>query len=277
MNRIIFIIALVIAILFSANTQAETLVFGVVPQQSAKKLAETWVPVLNKLSEETGKKIVFATAKDIPTFEKRLAEKKYDIAYMNPYHYVVYAEQAGYRALAKQRDKRIQGIIVVHKDNPVQSLQDLHTKTIAFPSPAAFAASIIPQAVMHERGIEITPRYVSSHDSVYLNVVRQFMFAGGGVMRTLKAAPRDVTENLRVLWRSEKYTPHAIATAQAVPDETRKLVLDALLALNDSPENKPLLDAIAFSGFESAKNEDWDDVRGLDINVVLPKILTKAQ
>ena len=69
--------------------------FGVVPQQSATKLAKQWVPLLNYLSEKTGHTIHFATAKDIPTFEQRCANGEYDLAYMNPYHYVVFHESPG--------------------------------------------------------------------------------------------------------------------------------------------------------------------------------------
>ena len=271
MKRFIFLATFSLALFLTKAVSADTLVFGIVPQQSAKKLAETWSPLLRELSKITGKKIVFATAKDIPTFEKRLANQEYDLAYMNPYHYVTYSKHVGYNALAKQRDKKIQGIIVVHKNNPAQSLQDLHGKTLAFPAPASFAATIIPQASMKKLGIETTPRYVSSHDSVYLNVSREFMFAGGGVVRTLNAVPETTRQNLRILWRSDKFTPHAIASSGKINKETRQLVLDALLQLNDKPEYEPLLKAISFKGFEDASDKDWNDVRDLNIQVVLPE------
>lgn len=270
MYRVILFITLILSTLILNHSKAETLVFGIVPQQSAQTLAKTWAPVMDELSIMIGKRIVFSTAKDIPTFEQRLADQAYDIAYMNPYHYVVYSETSGYRALAKQSDKRIQGIVVVRKDSPFTSLQDLDGMTLAFPAPAAFAASIIPQAMMNELGINFTPKYVSSHDSVYLNVFREFIIAGGGVMRTLNSTPAEVGDNLRVLWRSKKYTPHAIATKETMLEETRTSLLDALLALNEKPKYQELLKGIGFNGFESATNEDWDDVRSLKITTSLP-------
>ncbi|MEO0444096.1 MAG: PhnD/SsuA/transferrin family substrate-binding protein, partial [Pseudomonadota bacterium] len=56
--------------------------FGIVPQQSAKKLAQAWTPVLQYLSTKTGIKLQFKTAKNIPEFEKRLADGDYDFSYM---------------------------------------------------------------------------------------------------------------------------------------------------------------------------------------------------
>ena len=74
--------------LFASFGACNTLTLGIVPQQSAKKLAETWQPLINYISEHADIDVVFKTAKDIPTFEQRLAEGEYDIAYMNPFHFL---------------------------------------------------------------------------------------------------------------------------------------------------------------------------------------------
>ena len=58
--------------------------FGIVPQQAASKLARLWSPILKRISAKSGYKVVFKTAKNIPTFEKVLAEGGYDLSYMNP-------------------------------------------------------------------------------------------------------------------------------------------------------------------------------------------------
>ena len=72
------------------------------PQQSATKLARTWVPLLRLIQERSGMALRFATAPDIPTFEQRLAAGEYDLAYMNPYHYTVFHESPGFFALPER-------------------------------------------------------------------------------------------------------------------------------------------------------------------------------
>lgn len=258
----------VFSVVLSSVSIADPLVFGIVPQQSAKKLAETWSPILAELSKRTGFQVIFSTAKDIPTFERRLAVGKYDIAYMNPYHFVVYHESSSYQALARQKNKRIQGILVTRKGSDHTTLSDLNNQTLAFPAPAAFAATIIPQAILREEQVNTQSKYVSSHDSVYLNVARGFMPAGGGVMRTLQAAPAEVQSQLSILWKSEKYTSHAIATKIDLPEEKREIILAALLSMNDDEGVSDLLEAINFAGFEKANNSDWDDVRNLGIQIL---------
>ena len=67
----LFLVALVT--LISYQVQAQTLRFGIVPQQSATVLATNWTPIMRYLSEATGDNIEFATAPDIPSFEKRIS------------------------------------------------------------------------------------------------------------------------------------------------------------------------------------------------------------
>ncbi|BFM48413.1 phosphate/phosphite/phosphonate ABC transporter substrate-binding protein [Marinomonas sp. THO17] len=259
---------LLAVVLLPSLSLAQTLTFGVVPQQSAKTLAARWSPVLNYISENTGITIQFATAKNIPEFEKRLLAGEYDLAYMNPYHYVVFHQKPGYQAIAKQKDKQIRGIVVVRKDSDIDSLEDLQNTRLAFPSPAAFAASILPRAQMAQENIVFTPSYVSSHDSVYLNVSRGFFPAGGGVIRTFNNTSPEVREQLKVLWQTKPYTSHAIAAHPRVAQEQQRKIVQAMLQMNDEAEAMSLLKALNFNGLEAASNDRWDDIRDLDIKLL---------
>ncbi|MBU2978273.1 phosphate/phosphite/phosphonate ABC transporter substrate-binding protein [Alteromonas sp. C1M14] len=254
---------------FGTPVVSETYTVGIVPQQSPKKLAQAWQPLINYLSTITGHEWRFETAKDIPAFEKALANGEYDLAYMNPYHLVVFSEAAGYRAIARQKEKYIQGIIVVNKTSNVNTLADLNGADIAFPAPAAFAASIIPQAKLRQEGIQFNPVYVHSHDSVYLNVHRAFFVAGGGIYRTLNVAPKAVNKDLNVLWESPPFTPHALAVHPKLKPALATKLQNALLQLARTDSvGKEILTGLKMKGFVLAKNEDWNDVRALNINLL---------
>jgi len=246
-----------------ANNDQLQLTFGIVPQQSAKTLAAKWGPVLHRWSEESGIQLKFITAKNIPTFEQRLLGGKYDLAYMNPYHYVVYHQESGYRAMAKEKDKLLQGIIVVHKDSDINDLEDLQNVDMAFPAPASFAATIIPLAHLAKRHIRITTTFVYSHDSVYLNVAKGFFKAGGGVMRTLENRPKEVQDELRVVWKSDGFTPHAIASHPRVTKATREKLLSALERLQNDETFVKLLQTLNLNPFVRAESNEWDNIKKL--------------
>ncbi|STO98513.1 Phosphate-import protein phnD precursor [Grimontia hollisae] len=250
------------------DESGQPLVFGIVPQQSSAKLIRDWSPVMKAISTLSGLKIRFATAPNIPEFEKRLSEGKYDIAYMNPYHFTVFNQTPGYKAVAHAKDKRIKGILVVRKGSPVKTLEDLAGKDLAFPAPAAFAATLLTQAALKSNGVHFNPKYVGSHDSAYLGVADGLYEAGGGIIRTLGAAPPNAKDNLRVLYTTEGFTPHAIATHPNVTEDERRRLQEALVALSDTPEKQQVLKALNIKGFQSATDEDWDDVRALSISVI---------
>ena len=241
--------------------------FGIVPQQSASTLARTWSPVLLYLEGQTGYKFVFRTATDIPTFEQRLADGEYDIAYMNPYHYTVFSRSPGYKALAKARDKKIKGVIVVRKDSSISSLMELQGKTLAFPAPAAFAATVLPQAHLNQNNIPFTPKYVSSHDSVYRAVASGIYPAGGGVMRTLQSVDPAVREYLKVLWTTPGYTSHAIAAHPRVPADLVNKITNALVKIGKTEETTSIVETLKVKGFEKAEDSTWNDVRALNITI----------
>jgi phosphonate transport system substrate-binding protein len=255
-------------LLWSDAAWAERLIFGVVPQQSAAELAKGWAPLLAALSARCGDELVFETATDIPTFERRLAAGEYDLAYMNPYHYVVFHQAVGYEALAKGKGAKLQGILVTRKDGPIQMLEQLQGQRVAFPAPAAFAATILPLASLKEKRIDAEPVFVGSHDSVYLGVARGFFPAGGGIRRTFEGMSPEIRDALRVFWTTPEYTSHAIAAHQRVPVALRARIQEALVAADSSPEGRELLAKAHFKGFEAGQDADWNDIRVLGVTVL---------
>ncbi|MDH3377079.1 MAG: phosphate/phosphite/phosphonate ABC transporter substrate-binding protein [Gammaproteobacteria bacterium] len=266
-----FLFALAASAADSVNdTQESAFSFALVPQQAASKLLQSWGPVLSYLNIHTGHHFAFRTAPDIPTFENRLRSEDYDFAYMNPYHFTIFNQgDTGYQAVAKARDKLIRGVIVVRKDSPIQALGELDGLTLAFPAPAAFAASVLPRANLNARNIEFEAKYVSSHDSVYRAVAKGLYPAGGGVVRTLNATEPTIREQLRVLWMTQGYTPHAIAAHPRVPADIVAAVREALAMMSDDEAGRAALKRLKVKGFEAAANADWDDVRQLNITTVV--------
>ena len=249
--------------------------FGIVPQQSAAKLARLWTPMLEDLSATTGYRIEFRTAPNIPEFERRVAKGEYDIAYMNPYHYTTFNQQPGYRAFARAKDKRLEGVVVVRADSDYQELKDLAGQTLAFPSPAAFAASIVTRATLQNRAIPFEPRYVASHDSVYRSVALGLYPAGGGVMRTFNNAEDDIRSQLRILWISPGYTPHAFAAHPSLDSGVVERIQSAMIGLEGSETGRALLESLKLMGIEPADDAEWDDIRAMNLHL-LDSLLSSA-
>lgn len=258
-----FLAALLLA--FSALTAAQEIRFGIVPQQSATELAKNWIPVMQEVAARTGLGVSFHTAPDISTFEDRVAAGEYDLVYMNPYHYTVFSKTTGYRAFAKEQDRRLVGIIVVPKNSTAKTITDLTGKSVIFPSPAAFAASILPRAEFDRLGVKIKSQYVLSHDSVYKGVAQGLFDAGGGIKRTFEALDPQISDKLRVLTTTPSYVPHAFAAHPRVSPKTIAKISEVMLGLGKDEQSRKLLEPLSMKGFVAANDKEWDEIRKLNI------------
>jgi phosphonate transport system substrate-binding protein len=235
--------------------------FAIVPQQSATVLATSWGPVIKQIASGSEIDLKFVTTKDIPTFEACLAKGTYDFAYMNPYHYVTFNAKSGYNAFAREKDISLTGLLVAHRSGNIRTLADLQQATIAFPSPAAFAATIIPRAELDRAGINYSASYVKSHDSVYLAVQNGLFPAGGGVRRTFENMPADVRDDLTIIFETEDYPAHAFAAHPSVSQRLIARIAAAMAALRD----QEMLEPLGIKGFADAKDAEWDSIRALQI------------
>ena len=169
------------------------------PQFTALEIHKTWTPLLDKLSQATKLKFELKVAPSIPAFEQAIFKGEADFAFMNPYHEVVAKHKQGYIPLIRDATP-LEGILLVKKDDPIQSLAELNGKEVAFPAPNAFAASLYIRAILAQQGINISPRYVKTHSNVYRSILVGDTIAGGGVNNTLQRETEEIKQQLRVLY-----------------------------------------------------------------------------
>ena len=97
------------------------------------------------------------------------------------------------------------------------------------------------RATLVKHGMSIEPLYVKTHSNVYRSVVRSDVAAGGGINATLMAESTELKSELRILFETKRYTSHPFSANSRVPEQVRKSVQDALLAIDQSPEGSELL------------------------------------
>jgi phosphonate transport system substrate-binding protein len=238
--------------------------FGVVPQHTPLELASTWIPVTEMLSQALKRKVVFETAPSIQEFEKRLASGAYAFAYVNPFHYVVFHSKPGYEVLAMESDKKLEGIVVAKAGSSISKVEQLKGKKVAFPSPNAFAASVLIQKALNDQlKLEVEPVYVNSHDSVFQNVAAGLFVAGGGVEKTFSELPSETKNQLQVIYRTAKFNPHPIIYLNSLPPQLVQDALKVFLDMAKDPRGKTVLATLKSKGWKTAADKDYDEVRAL--------------
>lgn len=215
------------------------------PQTSAVTLVDTWTPFLTRLSNEIGATITLKVYPSRQTFEGDLLSGAPDFAFMNPYYAVLAKKRAGYIALVRGNSEALKGIIVVRRDSPIHTVQELEGATIAFPDPNAMAASLYPRAIlMGELGLSFNAQYVGVHENVYRSVYLHQVDAGGGVNSTLAREPEELRSQLKVLWQTPDLSPHPLIAHPRVPQAIRDKVSTAIIRMAADNQGRTLLKQI---------------------------------
>ncbi len=253
---------IVLALAFStplANpAENDTYSFGVVPQFEQRKLFRIWRPILDELEHRTKLSLKLVGSPKIPVFEQKYLEGTYDFAYLNPYHLLMAHDAQGYMPLIRDGGRMLKGILVVAKESPIQSVRELSGKEVAFPSPNALGASLLMRTELAKlHSVEVIPRYVQTHSSVYLHVALGLTEAGGGVASTLNAQKPDIRQKLRVLYETRTMNPHPISVHPRVPEADREKIRQALLEMAKTETGAALLAKIPISRAMTASLEDY--------------------
>ena len=218
--------------------------FDVVPQLTAAKIYTTWSPLLQRVGQDAKLCFELRVSATIPEFEQKLLKGEPEFVFLNPYHAVLAHQKKKYQPLLADSEDLLTGILVVRADSPIKHLEELKGKSITFPAPNAFAASLLIRAEMAKKKIDITPVFVKTHSNVYRSVIGKDVIAGGGVNNTLDNEASEVRQQLRVLYETSAYTPHPVATHPSVPASVRERFLTAMLKLTQDEEGRKLLDGI---------------------------------
>ena len=237
---------------------ADNYIVGVVPQFATQIISSTWEPLLEELAAKTGDTFELVIETDITQFEVAFERGDYDIAYMNPWHAVIAFETQGYVPIVKDGANSLKGILIVKADSEISEVSQLDNAEIAFPSPNALSASLLMRtelATLH--GLTVTPLYVRTHPSVYLNVALGKSLAGGGVLRTLRAQPQSLQDQVKIIYETREVSPHPIVAHRSISAEARLKIANALLDIAAEPEGAALFAGIHMQQPTSAKLEEY--------------------
>lgn len=240
---------LLLAVSHSALAQPAvqpSLTLGVVPQFPAVETQRRWLPVTESIGRACSVQIRLEISTDIPEFEGKFLDGKFELTYVNPYHAVMAHKAQGYVPLVRDGEKPLKGVLVVQKDSPIKRLSELSGSTIAFPAPNAFGASLYMLALLErEHQVRFTPDYVKTHGNAYRHVVKGEAAAAGGVMATFNAERPEIREQLRVLYETPGAAPHPLMAHPRLDTPIRRCITEHLTQA--SPTMSTLMAAIQMS------------------------------
>lgn len=253
----------------TANTSTPEYIFGVHPQRNPKKLRAVFGPLVNYLNSHVqGAHFVFEASRNFSAFDQKLAERQFDFTLPNPYG-TVKAIDSGYQVFGQMGNENdLRGLIIVRRDSNIKTVADLKGKSLSFPAPTAFGATLLPKYFLYSQGLsvnkDIKSLYVGSMESSLMNIYQGNVAAGTAYPPAwrdfIKSQPQAAAD-LKVMWETEPMPDNSLMARDDMPTALVERVAQALFNMHHTAEGRAVLARMDLSQFKAAENSDYQSVR----------------
>lgn len=247
---------------------ATVMIFGVHPLHNPHRLFQVYQPLIDYLNRNLqGVRLRLEASRDYAEFEKKLAGRYFQFALPNPYQTVT-SRRYGYRVFGKMADDaNFRGIFIVRKDSGITRPEDLRGKPVSYPAPTALAATMMPQWLLHQAGIdvrrEVLNQYVGSQESSIMNVYLGKTVAGATWPPPWQSFVREhpeIAAQLEVKWETPSLVNNGLVARDDMPQELVARIRDLIVGLDQSEEGRAILARMELSRFEAADDHAFQPV-----------------
>ena len=266
----VFLMALGLVALMPGSARAEiTLTFGTYAADKPTETVRKFRPFLSLLADRMSSRLAekvtikMTIAKEYEEGIRQLAEGEVDFARFGPASYVRVKElnpEIGIVAIESQKGKkRFKGVIVVHRDSPIQSLEELAGLTFAFGDELSTIGRYLAQAQLLEVGIASEDlhsfAYLGRHDLVG-EAVGAGKYAAGALKESTykKLVAKGVP--IRVLMSFDNVTKPWLVSADLDAE-----VLQAMQDVMLSPQDEEIVRRVSKSSYLPGVDADYDLIR----------------
>jgi phosphonate transport system substrate-binding protein len=241
--------------------------FNVLNQRSISLTAQYWNPILTYVSRKSGVPLELKLAKTAKEGNAIAEQGKYDFLYTNHF-FTPERDRLGYKVIARPAGPGIRSQIVVPEDSPIQTLQDLNGKDVAFVSPDAFAGYSLPMDALLKAKVKINVVFTGNQEASSAQLKINKVAAAGVNSSVMSRYGRREAFEYRALWTSDIYQDLCIMANPKVPADKVAAVKAAFISMVNEPEGRQILQAGADLlkssgelGFVAAENREYDNYR----------------
>lgn len=252
----------------------EELSFGVYPLHNPQRLFEVYEPLITHLNKTLHQdprfahiKIKLEASTNYAAYEKKLALGSFAFTLANPYQ-TLKAIEHGYRIFGKMGDDdKFRGLILVRKDQAIETVSHLKGKTISYPACSALAGTFMPQYYLYQQGLHIhqdlNNLYVGSQESSIMSVLLKKSEAGATwtvPWERFKERKPELAQQLTVKWQTDSLPNNSLMVHTGISEGLLSMVSEFFLNLPKSSEGVALLQRISVSHFEPANTDTYQPV-----------------
>src|SRR5438552_2145079 len=241
--------------------------FYVLNQRSIALTAEYWNPILTHVSRKSGVPLELKLARTAKEGNAIAELGKYDFLYTNHF-FTPERDRLGYKVIARPAGPGIRSQIVVPVDSPIQSLQELKGKDVAFVTPDGFTGYWLPMDALLRAKVDVKVVFTGNQEASSAQLRVNKVAAAGVNSSVMARYGRRESFDYRALWTSDIYQDLCIMANPKVPADKVAAVRAALVNMAHDAVGRQILEAGADllksnsePGFVTAENRDYDNYR----------------
>jgi phosphonate transport system substrate-binding protein len=147
-----------------AAAQQQTYSFYVLHQRTVSLTAQYWNPILTYAGRKSGVPLELKLAKTAQEGNANAEAGAYAFLYTNHF-FTPERDRLGYRVIARPAGPGIRSQIVVPVDSPIQSLQDLKGKEVAFVSRDGFTGYWLPFDALLRAKVDVSVVFTGNQEA----------------------------------------------------------------------------------------------------------------
>lgn len=241
---LLIILSLVTFSVIAADTRQYLV--SVLPQMPAADLDRNWAPFIEKLSREMGVSLKLKYYKNMTDFESDLESGVPDFAFMTPPQAVIARKATGYIPLVRS-SREISGVVIVRKDSPIQSMDDLSNKTIAYVGTHNVCSILVRDALENNSNVQMKQLFAGNTANMYKHVLLRKADAGATLDVELGQQPAEMASQLRTILQTRKSPAHPLSAHPRVPQKVRNALISAVISIGTDNKTAGLLKTVRLS------------------------------
>ena len=264
-----------------AQTQAREIAFGIISTESTANLKGTWLPVLEDMQKATGLKVNAFFAPDYAGVIEGMRFNKVQVAWMGNKSGMEAVDRASAEVFARQRQPDggigYWSLMVVHKDSPLQTLDDVLKArgqlTLGYGDPNSTSGALVPGYYAFAQN-KVDPardfkRMVrANHETNILAVANRQIdvstVASDAVERMKIKLPEKAAE-LRVVWRSPLIASDPLLWRKDLDPEVKAKVREFFLGYGKDAREQHNLAQLTVGRFIASDNTQLLPIRQLEL------------
>ncbi|OEH85001.1 hypothetical protein BHU72_07380 [Desulfuribacillus stibiiarsenatis] len=254
------------------NIEGQKLRVALATGISPKSNLQYYTDLMHFIEQKTGFHIEVIQRKSYSEINNLLSLNLIDVALICSSSYVILENEVDLLVAPEfHGEHQYQSFIIVKSDSDIHSFNQLQGKTFAFSDPISTTGFFYPKSLLLKSNHTMDSYFANyfftySHDNSIYSVING-LADGAAVDSTIfrKLTKQDplILEKLRVINSSPYYCNSPIVASKNLSPDIKKRLIDALISINDSAEDKELFQKYGITGYHDEKTVNYKVVKDL--------------